>query len=176
MGILSLGVSLGGNGTFGAMLHAVNHSLTKAMLFLVAGNIVTAYRTKKTAEVHGMLRLMPVSGGLWLMGFLAITGTPPFGPFLSEFTILKAAVDGGNGIAAIAYLFLLAVIFIGMMTTALRMAQGLPPGNEVDLPRREYPISLVSPLALGLLVFTLGVYIPPPLKTALQEAARVVGG
>jgi len=175
MGILSLGVSIGGNGSFGAMLHAVNHSLTKAMLFLVAGNIVTAYRTKKTNEVRGMLRLMPVSGGLWLMGFLAITGSPPFGLFLSEFTILKAAVDGGSNIAAIAYLFLLAIIFIGMMTAALRMTQGLPSDDEVVLPR-EYPFSLVSPLALGLLVFSLGVYIPPPLKTALQEAARVVGG
>ena len=176
MGILSLGVGIGGNGTFGAMLHAVNHSLTKAMLFLVAGNIVTAYRSKKTVEVSGMLRLTPVSGGLWLMGFLAITGSPPFGPFLSEFTILKAAVDGGSGIAAITYLFLLAIIFIGMMTAALRMTQGYPSGNGVDLPCRENPISLVSPLALGLLVFTLGVYIPPPLKSALQEAARVVGG
>jgi hydrogenase-4 component F len=110
------------------------------------------------------------------MGFLAITGSPPFGPFLSEFTILKAAVDGGSGIAAIAYLFPLAIIFIGMMTAALRMTQGLPSGNAVEFPRREYPISLVSPLMLGLLVFSLGVYIPPPLKAALQEAARVVGG
>ena len=35
MGILALGVGLGGAATFGAMLHAVNHSLTKAMLFLL---------------------------------------------------------------------------------------------------------------------------------------------
>ena len=53
MGILALGVGLGGAGAFGAMLHAVNHSLTKAMLFLVAGNILAAYRTKSIAEVRG---------------------------------------------------------------------------------------------------------------------------
>ena len=46
MGILSLGVGLGGAGVFGAMLHALNHSMTKASLFLVAGNILHCYHTK----------------------------------------------------------------------------------------------------------------------------------
>ena len=44
------------------MLHAVNHSLTKAMLFLVAGNILAVYRSKSTADVRGVLRVLPVSG------------------------------------------------------------------------------------------------------------------
>ena len=50
MGILALGVGIGGAATFGAMLHAVNHSLTKAMLFLVAGNILAVYHTKSTGR------------------------------------------------------------------------------------------------------------------------------
>ncbi len=56
MGILALGVGLGGSGIFGALLHAVNHSCTKALLFLVAGNILTVYHTKSTADVRGVLR------------------------------------------------------------------------------------------------------------------------
>ena len=84
MGILALGVGLGGAGSFGALLHAVNHSLAKAMLFLLAGNILAAYRTKATAEVRGMARVLPVTGALWIAGFLAITGSPPFGPFVSR--------------------------------------------------------------------------------------------
>src|SRR5262245_49950227 len=54
MGILSLGVGLGGLAAAGAMFHAVNHSLTKAALFLVAGNILAAYRTKSVGEVRGV--------------------------------------------------------------------------------------------------------------------------
>jgi hydrogenase-4 component F len=92
MGILALGVGLGGAATFGAMLHAVNHSLVKATLFMVAGNILAVYKTRSTG-VRGVLQVLPVSGALWVAGFLAITGSPPFGPFLSEFTILKAAFD-----------------------------------------------------------------------------------
>ena len=113
-----------GSGAFGTALHAVNHSLTKACLFLVAGNILAAYETKSVAEVQGLSRRLPFSGVLWVAGFLAISGSPPFGPFLSELTILKAALDQGRGIVAAAYLALLAVIFIGMANVVLPMAQG----------------------------------------------------
>ena len=96
MGILSLGIGIGGAATFGAMLHTVNHSLTKAMLFLAAGNILALYRTKSTTRVRGVLRTLPITGVLWLAGFLAIVGSPPFGPFLSELTILKGVLDAGR--------------------------------------------------------------------------------
>src|SRR5229473_6299438 len=69
MGILALAIGLGGAATFGAMLHAVNHSLTKAALFLVAGNILAAYGTKSTTEVSGVIRVLPASGLLWIAGF-----------------------------------------------------------------------------------------------------------
>jgi hydrogenase-4 component F len=174
MGILALGVGLGGAGTFGAMLHAVNHSLTKAMLFLVAGNILAVYRSKSTAEVRGVLRVLPVSGVLWVAGFLAITGSPPFGPFLSELTILKAALDQGRVAIAVAYLILLAVVFVGMSTTVLRMAQA-PVGEASRRKAEEPPLSIVSPLVLAVLVLVLGLYVPPALSGLIAEAAQTLG-
>ena len=132
MGILSVGIGLGGAGTSAALFHAVNHSLTKSMLFLVAGNIVAFYKTKSVNQVHGMLRKIPLSGVLWVAGFLAITGSPPFGTFLSEFAILRAAVAQGHGIVVVMYLALLALAFIGMAGAFLRMAQG--PGESSAMP------------------------------------------
>ena len=129
MGILSLGIGIGGVATFGAMLHTVNHSLTKAMLFLAAGNILALYRTKSTTRVRGVLRTLPITGVLWLAGFLAIVGSPPFGPFLSELTILKGVLDAGRPVVAVAYLLALAIVFVGMATIFLRMAYGPPPGS-----------------------------------------------
>src|SRR3989442_10667430 len=79
MGILTLGIGLGGAGSFGGVLHTVNHSLTKAMLFLVAGNILSVYRSKSAGDVRGVLRAIPLSGILWMAGLFAITGSPPFG-------------------------------------------------------------------------------------------------
>src|SRR5260370_9221057 len=116
MGILAVGVGLGGAGLFGAMLHVINHSLTKVMLFMVAGNLLAVYHSKTARNVSGALQVLPISGLLWVLGFLAITGSPPFGPFLSEFTILKAALDQGRSFVAIAYLVLLAIIVAARAT------------------------------------------------------------
>jgi hydrogenase-4 component F len=176
MGILALGVGLGGAGFFGSMLHAVNHSLTKAGLFLIAGNILAVYQTKETGKVTGLGRLLPVSGALWLAGFLAITGSPPFGPFLSEFTILRAALDQGRGLVAAGYLALLALIFIGMATIVLRMYQGSPDLHGAVPPPAE-PLWSVAPSAvLCGLVLLLGVWVPPGLSTLIQDASRTLGG
>jgi hydrogenase-4 component F len=179
MGILSLGIGIGGVATFGAMLHTVNHSLTKAMLFLAAGNILAFYRTKSTTRVRGVLRTLPITGVLWLAGFLAIVGSPPFGAFLSELTILKGVLDAGRSVVAVAYLLALAVVFVGMTTIVLRMAYGPPPGSLVAAAepavRREPLWSIVPVAALGLGVLMLGVYVPPRLTDLLHQAAAVLG-
>lgn len=176
MGILALGVGLGGAGAFGSALHAVNHSLTKACLFLVAGNILSAYGTKSVAGVRGMRRVLPVSTVLWVGGFLAISGSPPFGPFLSELTILKAALDQGRGAVAAGYLALLAVIFIGMANLVLTMSQGRPPDELEGSTRSESLWATLPPAVLASIVLLLGVYIPPSLNDVLHDVARSLGG
>ncbi len=192
MGILSLGVGLGGSAAFAAALHAINHSLVKGMLFLVAGNIVTAYKTKASHEVRGILRFLPATGVFWLLGFFAINGSPPFGTFLSEFGILKGALDQGRNVVAAAYLLLLVIIFVGMATTVLRMAQGTPapvsgaatpslPGSgfgalvsaplQGESPWAIAPIALLALAALGL-----GLALPAALQDLLRTVAQALGG
>ncbi|HJQ85468.1 MAG TPA: proton-conducting transporter membrane subunit [Candidatus Binatia bacterium] len=173
MGITSLGIGLGGVGTFGAMLHAVNHSLTKAALFFVAGNILAEYRSKSTAEVRGVLRILPASGVLWVAGLFAITGTPPFGSFLSELIVLDAALGQGRIAVAATYLVLLAVVFVGMSRAALGMAQGTPPGARRA---RSEPVLGIAPAAtLAAVALLLGVWIPAPVRAAIDLAARALG-
>ncbi len=185
MGILALAVGLGGGATFAAMLHAVNHSLTKGMLFLVAGNILAAYKTKSTADVRGIIRVLPISGVLWVAGFLSITGSPPFGPFLSELIILRSAIEQGQPIVAAAYLLLLSIIFIAMAAIVLRMYQGSAfldpaggrqPGSGPAVPAVESPLAVIPPIILAVSVLVLGVYFPPMLKDLLQHAAREIAG
>lgn len=180
MGVLALGVGIGGMAGFGALLHAVNHSLTKAMLFLAAGNLLAAYHTKSTTETRGVLKLLPWTGVLWLAGFLAITGAPPFGLFVSEITILQGALRTGHTFVAVVYLSLLATIFVGMASIVLPMAYGLPAKGAVapssELASRREPIwSVAPPAVLGLAVLILGLYIPPRLADLLQHAATAVG-
>ena len=176
MGILSVGVGLGGAAIFGAMFHSIGHSFAKAMLFLTAGNILTAYRTKNASEVRGLVRMLPATGVLWVLGFLAITGMPPFSTFLSEFTILMGALGQGRWIVAAAYLLFIAVVFIGMMQTMMGMAQGEGSACRVGAGRREALLSVLPPAALIAVVFALGLAIPGGLERLLVEAAQALGG
>ncbi|HOX25758.1 MAG TPA: proton-conducting transporter membrane subunit [Candidatus Krumholzibacteria bacterium] len=171
MGIAALGVGLGGAAGFGALLHVVNHSLTKGMLFLIAGNVLAAYRTRSSAEVTGLLRALPASGLLWLAGFLAVTGSPPFGPFLSEFTILRGGLAAQRPVIAVVYLVLLLLVFVGMAMIVPGMAHG-----ETNVARRREPwLAVVPPACLGIGVLILGVYVPRPLADAITRALGALG-
>lgn len=176
MGIMAVGVGIGGLGSFGALLHAVNHSFVKAMLFLIAGNILGRYRTKSTQQVTGVLAEMPASGILWLAGLLAITGTPPFGLFQSELTILRAAFASGRYVVAVILLLALGTIFVGMTAIATRMAQGKRRGAVSMMATSESLPSILTPAILCAAVLVLGLYIPPALNGLLLEAAKLLGG
>jgi hydrogenase-4 component F len=175
MGIQAVGIGLGGLGAFGGLLHAVNHSLAKGMLFLVAGNILAHYRTKSTKSITGVLNDLPHSGVLWMAGLFAITGTPPFGLFLSELTIIRTALDSGHFLVAIVLLAALGIIFIGMASLILGMAYG---SGKARTPVRtaESIYAILPPAMLCVCVLLLGIYIPPILNDLLAEAASLLGG
>lgn len=174
MGILAIAFGTGGCALFGGMLHAVCHSLTKCLLFLVAGNILARRHSYSSYDVRGLRHDMPMTGALWMGGFLAIVGSPPFGLFVSEFTILKGLFAAGSFIPAVIYLCALAVIFVGMSVPVLRMVQGPKPR---DIVREPEPLSSVLPPAiLCLAVLILGVFVPDWLVTSLTRAAAVLGG
>lgn len=173
MGVIALGVGLGGIGVFGAALHAIGHSLTKGALFMTAGNIFTAFDSKLVHDVKGLKRARPMTAVLWMGGFLAITGSPPFSTFLSEFTILKAALDGGHGVVATLYLTLLGLIFIGMVNNVIPMTQGNPPEMSGAAATPESLWSWIPPATLATLVLILGIWLPQPVESLLQGVAQI---
>jgi hydrogenase-4 component F len=174
MGILVLGIGLGGLAAFGALLHLVNNALTKGLMFLAAANIHRAYGSKTTDGVSGALRRVPASGALFLAGFFAVTGSPPFGPFLSEFTILRGAIgDGRYGVAA-AFLGLLFVVFVGMGSTVLAVVQGSPRADLPETAYRDRAGTVLPALVLLIAVLVLGVWVPSGLQDALRDAAAFV--
>ncbi len=175
MGILALGTGLGGAALAGALLHVVTNGFTKGVLFLSAGNIHRAFASKSTGEVTGALRRLPLSATLFLIGFLAITGAPPFGPFVSEFAILNGAFGSGHFVAGALFLLFLLIVFIGMGGTVLRVVYGRP---SADLPETGYRDGFLNcaPILLFMgLVLLLGLWIPTPLDALLKNAAAYLG-
>ncbi len=177
MGILVLGAGLGGLALFGALYHMLNNALTKGVMFLSVGNIHRAFDSKSTDVVTGALGRVPVSAALFLAGFLAITGSPPFGPFVSEFTIARAAFGSGQFVAGGLFLALLMAVFLGMGSTVLSVVQGQTPPRDGKGPDHADRASLTLPIVLALLlVLLLGVYLPGPLQELLHAAAAQVEG
>ena len=116
MGVLAIGFGFGGPLAIAAVLyHMLNHSLNKSLMFFGAGNVMRLFGTKEIDEIRDVWARFPVTGGLWLAGAVAITGAPPFGLFLSEFTMMRAGLNTPNAWAVIVLLVLLIVIFIGFL-------------------------------------------------------------
>jgi len=176
VGIIAVALGLGKGALFGALLHMLNNALTKGVLFLSSGNIHRAYNSKSTQFVRGALRRTPWSGALFLAAFLAITGSPPFGPFVSEFLIVSSAFVGGSYWSGGLFLLFLAMIFIGMASTVLPVVLGKIPNDMEKTPYRDTVHTVLPPLFLMGAILLLGLWIPMPLQTLLHQAAGQLGG
>jgi hydrogenase-4 component F len=174
MGVIALGFGFGGPlGTLGALLHMLVHSLNKSLMFFGAGNAVHGYGSKSIARIRGVGRAFPVSGALWLAGAVAITGAPPFGLFVSEFTILRAGIGPGTTWAVWSMGVLLIVIFIGFMSHFRAMYYG-PVSPNAPAPVRPC-LWCTAPMWLALVpLLVLGVWIPDRLWSYLGSVANVL--
>jgi formate hydrogenlyase subunit 3/multisubunit Na+/H+ antiporter MnhD subunit len=106
IGIITMGIGLGLMGVSfhlpllavlgfaGAFLHIVNHAFFKGMLFLTAGAVLHATETRDMEKLGGLLKRMPMTGGAFLLGSIAICGLPPLNGFISEFMLYMASLTG----------------------------------------------------------------------------------
>lgn len=173
IGLVCLGLGFGGAaGVGGAILHVANHALAKSVLFLLSGRIRTAYGSADISAVTGLLGAMPVTGGLFLLGMLALMGLPPFGLFVSEVLIFSAGFQSGHWMFAVTALLFLVGAFAGLLRSAHRMLYGASAPIIVDVSG----VRSALPAALALLLLTLtGVAWPPGLAAALDHIARLLG-
>jgi hydrogenase-4 component F len=172
-GIMVLGLGFGGAlGPLGMMLHMTFHSVTKPLLFFCAGNAQQQTGNdslKKTAG--GLLHALPVSGPMFLLATLAVTGTPPFSLFQSEFTILRAGFDAQHTGLSILFVTLLVAIFAGFFYHVAQLVLGPPNGTprEETCRWKTYPV-----IGLSALVLLISFWLPAPLYSLIDGAARIL--
>jgi hydrogenase-4 component F len=160
---------------FGALLHMINHSFTKAMLFLSSGNVLQKYKTKEISKVKGMLKLLPVTGIVFLLGLFAIAGTPPFSVFTSELLVISSVFQNNNFLVGALIIILLAVIFTGIALTMFKTffgndtTEGIKKG-EINIPGVVVIVTLFVAIAVT------GIFIPNAIKTLIENAASIVTG
>jgi hydrogenase-4 component F len=174
VGIICLGLGFGGYwGVFGALLHVINHALSKSLLFMLSGSILLKYRTADIRRVRGLLRVSPLTGGAFLVGTLALVGLPPFGLFISEFIIFRAGLESNPWVAVMG-VSLLVVVFAGMLASANHMLYGEPPDTLAPGEMLRWSI---APLAVNVaLLVVLGLTLPSAFADALRQAIAALGG
>lgn len=176
MGLIAAGFGIGAPlAVVGALLQMLTHSLAKTLMFFTSGNLLLCFRTTTIAEIRGAVRVAPATAVLVIVGALAIGGAPPFGLFVSEFSIVRGALgqpDWGAG-ALIATLLL--VGFIALVAPFSRMTFGDGDAQPAQ-PRADLGFPVLAPgFALLALVLILGLWIPAPLHSLLLGASHVVG-
>jgi len=97
-------------GILAALVFALHHTLTKGMLFLVAGTVRDATATSRLADLGGMAGRFPVVSGAFFVGALSLVGIPPLSGFVGKFLVFDASLGGGTGVA-------LAALLVGSVLT-----------------------------------------------------------
>ena len=108
---LSLGATSAATLALSAGLyHALNHAAFKGLLFLGAGSVLHATRTRDMNRLGGLIRGLPWSALCFLIGSLAIAGLPPLNGFVSEWLLFQSLLPGiGSSAPLVAPLMTLAV-------------------------------------------------------------------
>jgi formate hydrogenlyase subunit 3/multisubunit Na+/H+ antiporter MnhD subunit len=125
IGIIGVGIGLGLIGIArnqsliiffgfgGALLHVLNHSLYKSLLFFSAGSVYRQTHTRDMDKLGGLIRQMPHTSALFLFGAIAIGGIPPLNGFISEFLIYSGIISGISS-TGISQITLMILTFAGM--------------------------------------------------------------
>lgn len=180
IGIIGIGIGLGsigigtGNNTLiilgftGAILHTLNHSLFKSLLFYAAGNVYQSTHTMDIEELGGLGKLMPRTSFLFLTAAIAICGLPPFNGFVSEFLIYNGMFSGFPN-ANLSFLSLLVfslfclVLIGGLAILCFTKAfgtvfLGVPRHLFHDAPEEASPGKLIPMFMIMALMTAIGIY------------------
>ncbi|MEW6196712.1 MAG: proton-conducting transporter membrane subunit [Bacteroidota bacterium] len=152
LGLISLGLGIGGLAFIGALYHAIYNSIAKVVLFLTAGNIHSAYKSREVGKITSVLTRLPKTGWLFLLSFLAISGIPPFGIFFSEIKIFEGILFSDKPYLLAFVMFFLLFVFINMGKIILTMLYKKNDDETLQVePERFELINVVAILLLILL-------------------------
>ena len=156
-GFIILGIFvMTSQGQSGSTLYMVNHGISTAALFLIAGFLVSRRGTRAIAAYGGVQKVAPVLAGTFLVGGLATLSLPGLAPFISEFLVLIGTFTRYPVFAVIAALALvLSAVYVLWMYQRM-MTGPLTDGNESVDDLRPRELLVVAPLIALLLV--LGIY------------------
>jgi len=171
-GLVTLAIGFGTPlAIFGGLLHLFVQSFAKSLAFLLAGTLGRGAHSRRMDHFGGVLEASPALGTLLVVAGIGLVGLPPAGTFVSEWLSLAGGFASRHGTAARLALVALVVVFLGLAFHWSRMVLGRPREGFADpLPRGSH-----APLwALAGAVLVLGVFLPGPVRSLIEQASKVV--
>jgi formate hydrogenlyase subunit 3/multisubunit Na+/H+ antiporter MnhD subunit len=197
IGIIGIGIGIGvtgqatGNyamallGYSGGLLHVLNHSLFKSLLFFNAGSVYLATHTRNMERMGGIMKRMPWTAILFLIGSLAICGLPPFNGFISEYIIYMGMFHSLSGatlynsillVGSVAALALIGGLAIFCFTKAFGIVFLGEPRTETAVNAREVSRSMIVPqLVTVALILLIGLGSPLVVQPLFKAVAQMWG-
>jgi NADH:ubiquinone oxidoreductase subunit 5 (subunit L)/multisubunit Na+/H+ antiporter MnhA subunit len=175
-------------GFSGGLLHVLNHSLFKSLLFFSSGSVYQAAHTRNIENLGGLMKKMPYTAGLFLIGSLAICGLPPFNGFISEYLIYMGMFNSLSAsnlyqsimlIVVIAGLSLIGGLAIFCFTKAFGIAFLGEARSEKASKATEVPrimlLPQIIPVVFILLIGLASVWFVKPLSGIVTKAFSLPG-
>ncbi len=174
LGIIALGIGVGNKlAVYAALLHSLVHAFGKSLLFLTAGNILSAYKTKRIDKINSLIKTMPINAVFLILGMLVITGAPPFPSFFSEFNIIVGTVKAGNYIITALYSICLLLVFAGFLQVFIKIVFNTEPG--VKYVKIEEDRENIVPLALCFIsIIVMSLFLNGHLSNMINNAVSII--
>ena len=170
VGLMLVGLSFDqGTSYVGGWMHIIHHAIFKGLLFLAVGVIIKTYQTKKVYEIHGVMKTLPWTGILLVVGMLSITGAPLLNGYVSKTMIKYAFADDD------VKMFIFNLINLGTIISFSKMAMMLfgKPTQVVNIKRAS--ISQHIPMTiLALSSLVIGMFYQPILQSIYGFSAYAI--
>ncbi len=151
-----------------SLFHTLNHAIFKSLLFLTAGSVVEETGTRDIEKMGGLVKTMPFTAALFLIGALSISALPPFNGFVSELMIFQAFFSAFSIPNPYVVILLIICLSLFALTSALAAACFVKafgiiflamPRSEKAQHAHEVPRAmLIGPGILAFLCIGLGVF------------------
>lgn len=171
-GLICLGLALGPLGALAALLHLVNHTAAKSLMFFLVDTIEHKYGTPLIAQTRGLFKVLPWTGGLFAVGLLTLIGLPPGGIFMSEFALFRAGFALNRPWLLGATLVLLMIVFVSFIRYLNQMLYGGPTVGVTSGEKCSWRLALLCCNVVVLVV--LGLTLPGPLAVLLKQSVAII--
>lgn len=171
-GLVCLGLAFGPLGIFASLLHLVNHTLAKSLMFFLVDNVDARFQSPLIARAHGLLKALPWTGALFAAGLLILLGLPPGAMFVSEYGIFRAGFAADRPWVMAAVLVLLAIVFVSFINHLHHMLYGQLPEDVARGERFNWRLALLLPSVIVLVV--LGLTLPTQLTALLNASVAII--